>query len=568
MNQLKRPRILVVDDNPTDRLILLSMLRQLDYQVFEAENGLQGVALFRQEKPDLVLVDVVMPELDGYGVAREIKQIAGDSFVPVIFITSLQQDEEFARCIDAGGDDFLVKPYNRILLRAKLDAYSRQIQMHRTIQAQLEQIRENNNHLLHEQEVAKRIFDKIVKPGSLNLSNIRYRLSPLAIFNGDVALVATSPSQNILMLLGDFTGHGLAAAIGALPLTQIFYGMVGKGFSLEEILKELNTRLHEVLPVGVFCCLGAVELDIERNILHVWNGGLPTGVLYRHDIGEFLPLVSRHLALGILPANRFVAKVESYPVQPGDKVFFWTDGLLEAANATGEMYGEERVMQGLQNAASPAQLFDALNNGVDRYLDGVVPEDDISLIELTVVDRAELAQISRPFAQQAAQGPVAWSLNYNLLPDSLRNFNPLPLCLHILMEVPALRSYGGQLYTVMAELYSNALDHGVLQLSSSLKSTIDGFSQYYSERAKRLAELSSGFITLHFAYTGNDHGGKLSIEVTDSGPGFNFKKVFTNEVPSQGKYSGRGLLLLKQICSRLEYIGNGNQVRIEFDWST
>lgn len=566
MNTPRQNRALVADDSATDRLLLVAMLRQMDYEVIEASDGIEAVTAFKQYEPDLVLMDALMPLMDGFSAAREIKIHAGVNYVPIIFITALDSDTEFARCIDAGGDDFLVKPYNRILLRAKLDAFQRQVMMHRTIVAQLDQIRDNNNHLLHEQEVAKRIFDKIVKPGSLNLANIRYRLSPLAIFNGDVALAATSPSQNIIMLLGDFTGHGLAAAIGALPLTQIFYGMVGKGFSLEEILKELNARLHEVLPVGVFCCMGAVELDIGRNTVHIWNGGLPSGILYRHKDREMVPLVSRHMALGILPANRFAANVESYTVESGDRIFFWTDGLLEAANVDGEMFGETRIIESLQQTANPDNLFDNLNCGVDKHLDGITPEDDISIVELVVVDHAALAVIATPFAQKAAQGPVAWSMNYNLLPDSLRNFNPLPLCLHILMEVPALRSYAGQLYTVMAELYSNALDHGVLNLSSSLKATANGFAKYYQLRNERLLALREGFISLHFAYTGNDEGGKLIIEITDSGAGFAYNEILQTEFPDTVKFSGRGLMLLRQICTSLEYMGKGNQVRVEFDW--
>jgi CheY-like chemotaxis protein len=566
MSAIKKNRILIADDNVADRLLLATLLEQMDCEVFEAGNGREAVNAFNVHKPDLVFMDVHMPVEDGFSAARQIKANAGDSFVPILFMAALEYDEELAQCIDAGGDDFLIKPYNRILLQVKLNAYARQIAMHRTIIAQLDQIRDNNNRLLHEQEVAKRVFDKIVKPGSLNLANIRYRLSPLAVFNGDVALAATSPSKNIIMLLGDFTGHGLAAALGALPLTQIFYGMVAKGFGLEEILKELNTRLHEVLPVGVFCCMGALELDVARNTVHIWNGGLPTGVLYRQKTRELVPLVSRHMALGILPANRFAAHVENYTVEAGDRIFFWTDGLLEAANTQGEMYGENRVFDSLAKTLNPQQLFAALNQGVDVFLSGADPDDDISIVEMVVVDRAELAIIAQPFAQKAAQGPVAWSLNYHLLSDSLRNFNPLPLCVHILMEVPALRSYSGQLYTVIAELYSNALDHGVLKLSSALKTTPDSFAAYYQQRIDRLATLTDGFITFQFAYTGNDDAGKLTIELIDSGGGFDYRQILDNKALAADKLSGRGLLLLQQICTRFEYLGTGNHVRVEFDW--
>ena len=117
--------------------------------------------------------------------------------------------------------------------------------------------------LVRDQELAKIIFDRVAHSGSLSDSSLRYLQSAYAMFNGDILLAARRPSGEMHLLLGDFTGHGLPAAIGAMPLAEIFYGMTAKGFGLSDILREMNLKLKSILPVGFFCCTAVVDLDVE-----------------------------------------------------------------------------------------------------------------------------------------------------------------------------------------------------------------------------------------------------------------------------------------------------------------
>ncbi|MDO2286079.1 SpoIIE family protein phosphatase, partial [Escherichia coli] len=96
--------------------------------------------------------------------------------------------------------------------------------------------------------------------------------SPLALFNGDLLLAAYKPSGGMHVLLGDFTGHGLPAAIGAMPLAEVFYGMTAKGYPMADILREMNAKLKRILPVGVFCCATLLNLSFQRELVEVWNG--------------------------------------------------------------------------------------------------------------------------------------------------------------------------------------------------------------------------------------------------------------------------------------------------------
>ena len=118
----ERLSILIAEDNAADRMLLSTIVSRQGHRVLTASNGLEAVALFEQERPQLVLMDALMPVMDGFEAARRIKQQAGEALVPIIFLTSLTEGEALVRCLEAGGDDFLAKPYNRVILEAKIGA--------------------------------------------------------------------------------------------------------------------------------------------------------------------------------------------------------------------------------------------------------------------------------------------------------------------------------------------------------------------------------------------------------------------------------------------------------------
>jgi len=555
-----RGRILIAGDDADDRRSLADLLNELGYGVIEADNAADALAVFKRERPALALLATTLP--NSLTLARGMREAAGDALVPILFITADLNPELLERCLAAGGDDFLTKPYNGIVLRAKLNAFQRMTEMNQTLTRQRDEIARHNQHLLLEQEMAKRVFDKVAHVGALDLPNIRYTLSPLAVFNGDVLLASAGPSGNLIVLLGDFTGHGLAAAIGAMPLAQTFYSMVAKGFHVRDIVRELNVKLYEILPVGVFCCACAVEFDFEENTAQVWNGGLPDGLLYRG--GACQRLCSRHVPLGIKPGRQFNDAVEIFETAPGDRLFLWSDGILEATNRAGIMFGEARLLEVFSSERAPEQLFPALGAALRDFLGDEAQVDDLSLVEICVVERERFQGIAPVWQESAKHGPMAWQMRFELEPDSLRGLDPLPLLLHILMEVPGLRPRGGELYTLLAELYSNALEHGVLGLDSGLKQSPQGFAAYYQQRGLILQELREGRVAFDLVYRGDDNGGLLSITVIDSGAGFDVETVLARQ--DAAAYSGRGVALLRKLGRDLRFIAPGNQVRLDYTW--
>lgn len=561
-------KILIADDNASDRLLLSKIIGKQGHDVIEAENGQQAIDRYVKDAPDIILMDVLMPELDGKGAAKEIKRLAGEDLVPIIFLTSLVDAQSLADCLESGGDDFLTKPYNHIILKAKIDAFVRMRKMHATLQKQRDTIVENNQHMLHEQHVAKAVFDNVAHSGCLDATNIKYMLSPLAVFNGDVLLAARKPSGGMHVFLGDFTGHGLPAAIGAMPMAEIFYGMTAKGFGLRDILREINLKLKSILPIGFFCCAAVVDLSFTKRNISIWMGGVPDCYLLSNKGQTLKSLRSRHLPLGVLSSEQFDDEMTEHSMDFDDRLFMWSDGIVEARDAQGDMYGEERLQSLFKQGLAPDALFDAVQASVSDFVGESERDDDTTLIELKMVDETEL-DISIPNVQQGTiTGPSDWQMEYELGVDSLKHFNPLPLLMHIMMEVPALRSMGGQLYTVVSELFSNSFEHGVLKLDSKLKSSPAGFAEYYQLRQQRLDALTEGFIKVNMTHTSDSgRSGVFSLAIEDSGDGFDYPvKFHRDESQVKNKFSGRGIPLIYSLCHSLEYQGCGNKVVAEIHW--
>ncbi len=559
--------ILIADDNKSDRLILAAIVKNMGHKVCFAEDGIQAVAQYNEQKPDIILLDVMMPNMNGQEAALAIKSSVGEDMVPIIFLTSLQDATDLAKCLDSGGDDFLTKPYNKIILQAKINAFSRMSRMHLTLQQQRDLIREHNEHMVHEQEVARAVFDNVTHSGCLNLPNLKYLLSPFSVFNGDVLLAARRPSGSMHILLGDFTGHGLPAAIGAMPLAEIFYGMTAKGFLMEDILREINSKLKKILPIGYFCCVCMLNLNFRKEQIEVWMGGLPDFYLLRHDTCEVEKIASTHLPLGVLSSHGFDSKTQRFSLRREDRLYMWSDGIIESRNDNGDLFGEDRLMDIFNANQNQDNLFNEIVFRLNDFTGESGKDDDTTLLEVRMVDESEIGEVNIDLSSGMITGPTNWNMRYTLRGETLKTFNPLPFMLGILSDVPALHGLSGQLYTLMAELFSNAFEHGVLGLSSELKKDAKGFSEYYAQRDQAMKSMTEGFVMFEFDHIPTNEGGLLSLVVSDSGDGFDHQGKQGNKFNDEG-YSGRGIPLIVSICDSLEYIGNGNTVKITLSWNS
>ena len=564
MSNIGLGKALIVDDEKTNRLILKSLLSKQGYQTIEAVNGQEAIDLFNQENPSIIFMDVMMPVLDGYEATRQIKAASANRFVPVIFLTAMSDEEALAQCIEAGGDDFLIKPYDNIILKSKIRSMQRIAALNREVQGMYSMIH-------REQEIAESVFINAIQSSNIENPHLRQVVRPAGIFSGDMVLSAYSPSRDLFFLTGDFTGHGLLAALGAMPVSEVFRAMTTKGFSPEEILTGINKKLKSMLPVGMFFGAQLVVVNHDLEHVRVFNAGMPDVIIVDGETNQIKHrLISNGLPLGVEAVIDPKEILQYAPIAYNDKILMHSDGLTEARNAQDQEFGSDRLIESISNAPKNG-IFDQVFDDLDKFCgNNTTQADDVTLVEITcvhdVLPEIEVHDYIKP-SKYMLGDRGEWKLSMRFNGARLRETNPVPILVNYLMEMEELEAERQSLFTVMTELYINALDHGVLGLDSNLKADPAGFEAYFQTRESRLANLDSGHVIFNLSVEQESTRRSILLRIEDSGKGFDFEN-HDPPLDEATALSGRGILLIQDLCESLEFHGKGNIAIARFGWST
>jgi CheY-like chemotaxis protein len=546
-------KVLVVDDQELNRTLLQFLLVDDGYEVVIATNGREALERFDEHEIDLVLLDVVMPIMDGFETAPLLKERAGELYLPIIFITALEDQASLLHCLEVGGDDFLNKPFDKVILSAKIRAHARIRALALKTLEQKKQLEYHQNQTNREHEIVDHVFKNALMDNYNDKEVVDFYLSPHSMFNGDVLLIAPNPVGGIYVLMGDFTGHGLSAAIGALPLSKTFYSMAKKGLSVGDMAAELNDQLLQLLPDDMFCAATILEMNSSGKSISLWIGGMPDTFIVNPD-GSMKKLInSQHMALGVLEDSEFENTVLNIETNPGDRVVLYTDGIIESVNMSGEMYSESRFESYYQvdKDTSIGSLIDELV----AFRGEAEQNDDISVAYLTCTTKLQaMVEPERPFST------LPFYIKLDAASQELKSTDPVVEMLDVVSQICGLSDHRSVMFLLLSEVYNNALDHGILKLDSSEKDLDDGFMDYYLNRQKALADLNEGNITIEAEYQPN--GNRIIFTITDSGDGFD--KDLTDSNMVNNKEHGRGLSLLCELAESIEYSDKGNQVKVVY----
>ena len=375
-------KILIAEDNDASRELLRLILTSEGYEVYEAVDGLEALEVFAREEPDMVVLDVTMPRMDGFEVARNITQKLAKNFVPVIFLTAFSDEDSMLKCYESGGDEVLFKPINRVLLLAKIRAMQRILSLY----VSLEDYRARTEEELF---LARHVFATITQRMKEFIPGLGHWTQSAGHLPGDLILYDTAPSGRIYAMMADFTGHGLSAAVGAIPVADIFFALTRKDFPLADIIVEINRKLRQVFPVGHFCAATFVSSDPVANEVKVWNAGLPEAYLVAQDRQILQRFPSKNLALAIVDIDASDIVMVTASNVRGSKLVIYTDGLTEAENDEGVAFGHERFVEAIESSVDQP-LFDGLKKQILDFCGKQKPHDDLSLLVLPVNYSQEL----------------------------------------------------------------------------------------------------------------------------------------------------------------------------------
>jgi serine phosphatase RsbU (regulator of sigma subunit) len=247
---------------------------------------------------------------------------------------------------------------------------------------------EQHDYLLKEQVVAEQIYNRAVTGDNIATKYIRSMMNAVSIFSGDLLLTADCPDGKMHILLGDFTGHGLTAAVGVLPTAEVFRAMTAKGFSAAEILAVINAKLHRMLPTGMFLTACFIVIEKDMRSISVWNAGMPevlvlgTVPLEENRAAVKHRVTSQYLPLGILGDTDNELVPASLEIAQGDRILLCSDGVTEAVNSSGEVFGMARYEQA---ATATQHSFQKVASALEEFCSRQPFRDDASLVEVQCV---------------------------------------------------------------------------------------------------------------------------------------------------------------------------------------
>lgn len=387
----KKIKILAVDDNVVNIKVLSQYLLKQNYDVVTAESGEEAIELFQSNLPDIILMDVMMGGISGLEATEKIKVLAGDTWIPVIFMSALASEEDKIKGLEVGGDDYVTKPIEFNVLGAKLKAVQRIADMQLKLSEAMDKLQEYKNVEETEQEMAYDLMEGLFDRGH-HLAGKDFHIwhIPATLFSGDLIVANKSSDSRLYLLHADSTGHGLTAALPLLPVSQTFYQMSSKGFSVGSMAQEMNKQLKFIMPINRFVAVTIMLLDFDNNMVEVWNGGNPTVYVLNENKEVVKKIEPTHLALGIMPDEDFDKKTEFVSCEGNNTVVLYSDGLIEAKNKDGAVFDEEQLINIFHQddtneppnryRSNAVRLRNKIVDAVSDHLDGEPAHDDMSLI--------------------------------------------------------------------------------------------------------------------------------------------------------------------------------------------
>lgn len=560
ITEIKPSRVLVVDDDEMLNYLFCSFLNSRGLETFTAHSINDAKAILQTDGAiDLILLDYQLGDGVGMDLLAPNAVVSYINLPPVIMISANEEAEFLEQCFLGGVNDYIIKPVNLSLLALKVESLIKSVGMQRLITEQNEELENFKREAEREEQIAKFTYEYLLRQNSYAYDGVEVWLKSFAAFSGDMALVKKSPSGNLYFILADATGHGLSAAITIMPVVTIFNSMVAKGFHIQKIVTEINRKLVSDTPADRFVAAILLEINPFRREFSVWNGGMPP-LLWVSQGNIKHQFHSTHMALGIMDENMFDASVATIDLPVEGFIFAHTDGLTEQENPKHEPFSAARVMNII--AQQPQDLLQELSNSLVRHADIEDYSDDVSMCiiqpDLVFSGLTDSLETEKTISASLYTGNhFDWSVK--LSGSQLENCEIPPLCNHFLQQVGVDQQLCQKIFAVLAEMVSNALDHGVLRLSSDIKENPDGFIQYFYEREERLKTLTDkDFVQVSMRWLPKGNDGCLLVEVEDSGVGYTPKNKVDEATAT---YSGRGTSLIQKLSESVEIIAPGNKIR-------
>jgi len=371
--------VLLVDDNPMNLQVLFQTLENQGCKMLIAKTGEMALSIAGKAHPNLILLDIMMPGIDGFEVCRRLKTDPDTEDIPVIFLSALGETEDKVKGLQLGAVDYISKPFQPEEVIARVNT-------HLTIHRLKQEVQTQKDRLENELQVVSEVQRSLLPKGLPEIDGLKlavsYETSRYA--GGDYYDFAKLAGNRWGLLVADAEGHSAPAAVLMSMTCALFRAYPGTPDDPPEVLNYLNNHLLKVIEKGFITALYAVY-DANNRTLRISRAGHPPPVIFSASNNNVMePPCDGIFPLGITDfENVPVSEVE---LHRGDRFLIYTDGLTERFNTNEEPYGLERLFDqfGKIDAHHPQDILEAILVDVENFSAGRPADDDLALLVCTV----------------------------------------------------------------------------------------------------------------------------------------------------------------------------------------
>jgi sigma-B regulation protein RsbU (phosphoserine phosphatase) len=366
--------ILVVDDSATNLQVLVRTLDGTGHRILAARDGAAALDIARRARPDLVLLDVMMPGMDGFEVCRALKASAETRESAVIFLSARGDVSDKVSGLELGAVDYITKPIQREEVIARVATHLSRQHLERAV-------RQNRDRLDQELASAARM-QRLLLPGAMpEHSRVRFAASYATSRHagGDYYDVLSLGPDRFGIVVADVSGHGAPAAIVMAMIRAVLHTYPGVADDPAQVLHYINRHFQFLWDTAMYATAVYAVLDASRGSIRVASAGHPLPLLVRD---KEVSAISVDTSMCLLWNELGGVPCVDVSLRAGDRIVFYTDGITDRQGGRGEMYDAERLVAALSRTGrgEPAEIVRAIGADLDAFSAGIEADDDQTLV--------------------------------------------------------------------------------------------------------------------------------------------------------------------------------------------
>ncbi|MEM7468675.1 MAG: SpoIIE family protein phosphatase [Pseudomonadota bacterium] len=391
-------RVLIVEDAPDIRVKIAAMMDYLGYEVIEAEDGERAWEIYRQDPLRLVITDWMMPGMSGVELCEKIRSHASSRYTYVILMTSLDDDSSVVEGFNRGADDYVSKNITTDILYARISAGERIIELQSRLHERNEELSKAYSTIESGLKAAADTQQRLLPENDLIINGYHFNWNyiPSEFISGDTLNCFPLGKNEIGFYNIDVAGHGISAALLSVTIHQFITSklleaqlpQISNGQPTEVSLNEpakfvrlLNDTFTELSSDSEYFTVLYGTANVDTATLKLCQAGHPNPML-ANPSGDITIIGEGGFPVGLMPDIDY--EEFTVPFEKGARLYVYSDGVIEACNAQGEMFGEDRLINAIDGSARRDEVRDmaAIQADLHKWCGSEQFDDDVSMFTL------------------------------------------------------------------------------------------------------------------------------------------------------------------------------------------